>query len=76
MGTGLLLGDLPPQLLHSVTGIEFGGFLWHSGRPSSFFVLTATYAVVVVVFYWIFAKKFGARKWRSIRTRSKTRPNT
>ncbi len=58
MGTGLLLGDLPPQLLHSVTGIEFGGFLWHSGRPSSFFVLTATYAVVIVAFYLIFAKKF------------------
>jgi len=57
MGTGLLLGDLPPQLLHSVTGIEFGGFLWHSGRPSSFFVLTATYAVVVLVFYRIFARK-------------------
>jgi Na+/H+ antiporter NhaD/arsenite permease-like protein len=57
MGTGLLLGDLPPQLLHSVTGIEFGGFLWHSGRPSSFFVLTATYAVVVIIFYKIFARK-------------------
>lgn len=57
MGTGLLLGDLPPQLLHSVTGIEFGGFLWHSGRPSSFFVLTATYAVVILAFYIIFAKK-------------------
>ena len=56
MGTGLLLGDLPPQLLHSVTGIEFGGFLWHSGRPSSFFVLTATYAVVVLVFYKLFAR--------------------
>ena len=62
MGTALLLGDLPPQLLHSVTGIEFDGFIWHSGRPSSFFVLTATYAVVVVVFYRIFAKKFQGQK--------------
>jgi Na+/H+ antiporter NhaD/arsenite permease-like protein len=61
MGTGLLLGDLPPQLLHSVTGIEFGGFLWHSGKPSSFFVLTATYAVVVIVFYKIFARKMKGR---------------
>jgi Na+/H+ antiporter NhaD/arsenite permease-like protein len=61
MGTGLLLGDLPPQLLHSVTGIEFGGFLWHSGRPSSFFVLIATYAVVIGVFYFIFAKKLKGR---------------
>jgi Na+/H+ antiporter NhaD/arsenite permease-like protein len=62
MGTGLLLGDLPPQLLHSVTGIEFGGFLWHSGRPSSFFVLTATYAVVIIVFYKIFARKMKGMK--------------
>lgn len=62
MGTGLLLGDLPPQLLHSVTGIEFGGFLWHSGRPSSFFVLTATYVVVIAVFYWIFSRKFRGQK--------------
>jgi len=66
MGTGLLLGDLPPQLLHSVTGIEFGGFLWHSGRPSSFFVLTATYAVVVLVFYFIFAKKLRGQKMEFI----------
>jgi Na+/H+ antiporter NhaD/arsenite permease-like protein len=62
MGTGLLLGDLPPQLLHSVSGIEFGGFLWHSGRPSSFFVLTATYAVVISVFYFIFARKLKGQR--------------
>ncbi|MEW6674098.1 MAG: SLC13 family permease [Thermodesulfobacteriota bacterium] len=62
MGTGLLLGDLPPQLLHSVTGIEFDGFLWHSGRPSSFFVLTATYVFVILVFYFIFAKKLRGQK--------------
>ncbi|MFZ7128235.1 MAG: SLC13 family permease [Desulfobacterales bacterium] len=57
MGTALLLGDLPPQLLHSVTGIEFDGFIWHSGRPSSFFVLTATYVVVVGAFYFVFKKR-------------------
>ena len=51
MGTALLLGDLPPQMLHSVTGIEFLGFIWHSGRPSSFIILTLTYLVVVAVFY-------------------------
>jgi Na+/H+ antiporter NhaD/arsenite permease-like protein len=62
MGTALLLGDLPPQLLHSVSGIEFDGFLWHSGRPSSFFVLTATYAVVVLVFYRIFARKLKGKR--------------
>ncbi len=54
MGTALLLGDLPPQMLHSVSGIEFLGFLWHSGRPSSFVILTATYVVVVVFFYFKF----------------------
>ncbi len=26
MGTAMLLGDLPPQMLHSVSGIEFSGF--------------------------------------------------
>jgi Na+/H+ antiporter NhaD/arsenite permease-like protein len=62
MGTALLLGDLPPQLLHSVTGIEFGGFIWHSGRPSSFFVLTATYLVVLAVFYFLFRKKFRGQE--------------
>jgi Na+/H+ antiporter NhaD/arsenite permease-like protein len=54
MGTALLLGDLPPQMLHSVTGIEFLGFIWHSGRPSSFFILTLTYLVVVAFFYFKF----------------------
>ena len=54
MGTALLLGDLPPQMLHSVSGIEFLGFIWHSGRPSSFIILTATYLVVVAYFYWKF----------------------
>jgi Na+/H+ antiporter NhaD/arsenite permease-like protein len=62
MGTGMLLGDLPPQLLHSVTGIEFGGFLWHSGRPSSFFVLLATYFVVIVIFYFIFSRTMRGQK--------------
>lgn len=60
MGTGLLLGDLPPQLLHSVTGIEFGGFIWHSGRPSSFFVLTLTYFFTVGAFFFVFKKKYQA----------------
>jgi Na+/H+ antiporter NhaD/arsenite permease-like protein len=59
MGTAMLLGDLPPQLLHSVTGIEFSGFLWHSGRPSSFFILLATYVPTLIIFYLIFRKKFA-----------------
>lgn len=51
MGTALLLGDLPPQMLHSVSGIEFLGFIWHSGRPSSFLILTVTYLLVCGLFY-------------------------
>lgn len=62
MGTAMLLGDLPPQMLHSVSKIEFWGFIWHSGRPSSFFVLTATYIVTCTVFYFIFAKKYQGLK--------------
>ncbi len=56
MGTALLLGDLPPQMLHSVSGIEFAGFIWHSGRPSSLLILTATYIVVCLFFYFKFLK--------------------
>jgi Na+/H+ antiporter NhaD/arsenite permease-like protein len=56
MGTALLLGDLPPQMLHSVSGVEFMGFIWHSGRPSSFIILTATYLIVCAIFYFKFKK--------------------
>jgi Na+/H+ antiporter NhaD/arsenite permease-like protein len=56
MGTALLLGDLPPQMLHSVSGIEFAGFIWQLGRPSSFPILTATYLVTVGVFYLKFRR--------------------
>jgi len=62
MGTALLLGDLPPQMLHSVSGIEFGGFLWHSGRPSSFFILLISYIITVAFFYWRFSMKYRGIK--------------
>jgi Na+/H+ antiporter NhaD/arsenite permease-like protein len=52
MGTALLLGDLPPQMLHSVSGIEFGGFIWQFGRPSSFIILTVTFLIVCTYFYF------------------------
>ena len=32
MGTALLLGDLPPQMLHSVSGAEFLDFIRNSGE--------------------------------------------
>lgn len=62
MGTALLLGDLPPQMLHSVSGVEFLGFLWHSGRPSSFPILTLTYLMVIVFFYFKFRQIYGTQK--------------
>jgi Na+/H+ antiporter NhaD/arsenite permease-like protein len=51
MGTALLLGDLPPQMLHSVSGAEFRDFLWQHGRPSSFPILMVTFAVTLAAMY-------------------------
>jgi len=62
MGTAMLLGDLPPQMLHSVSGIEFGGFMWHSGRPSSFFILLISYIITVSFFYWRFSKLYRRKR--------------
>jgi Na+/H+ antiporter NhaD/arsenite permease-like protein len=59
MGTALLLGDLPPQMLHSVSGVEFLGFIWHSGRLSSFPILTLTYLIVIVFFYFKFRRSYS-----------------
>ena len=61
MGTAMLLGDLPPQMLHSVSGIEFGGFLWFSGRPSSFFILLISYIITTGFFYWKFSKMYQGK---------------
>lgn len=47
MGTALLLGDLPPQMLHSVSGAEFLDFIWQHGRPSSFPILMVTFALTL-----------------------------
>lgn len=51
MGTALLLGDLPPQMLHSVSGIEFGDFIWQFGRPSSFPILMVTFLITLGAMY-------------------------
>lgn len=59
MGSALLLGDLPPQMLHSVTGIEFLEFIWQDGRPSSFPILTLTFLVTVLAFYFFKFRKFS-----------------
>ncbi len=58
MGTAMLLGDLPPQMLHSVAKIEFSGFLWFMGRPSSFFILSISYLCTCGIFYLWFRGKY------------------
>jgi len=61
MGTALLLGDLPPQMLHSVAGVEFGDFIWHQGRPSSFPILMVTF-LITLAFMWVYGfRKAGKR---------------
>ena len=51
MGTALLIGDLPPQMLHSVAGAEFFDFIWQFGRPSSFPILMLTFAITLGAMY-------------------------
>jgi Na+/H+ antiporter NhaD/arsenite permease-like protein len=51
MGTAMLLGDLPPQMLHSVSGAEFFDFIWQFGRPSSFPLLMVTFVITLAFMY-------------------------
>ncbi len=51
MGSAMLLGDLPPQMLHSVAGAEFMDFFWHQGRPSSFPILVVTFGITLAAMY-------------------------
>ncbi len=57
MGSALLLGDLPPQMLHSVSGAEFPEFIWQMGRPSSFPILTVTFLISALIMYRFKFKK-------------------
>jgi Na+/H+ antiporter NhaD/arsenite permease-like protein len=59
MGTALIIGDLPPQMLHSVAGAEFFDFIWQFGRPSSFPILMTTFLVTLGAMY---AYGFRGRK--------------
>ncbi|MEK7876788.1 MAG: SLC13 family permease, partial [Pseudomonadota bacterium] len=61
MGTALLLGDLPPQMLHSVSGVEFRDFIWHQGRPSSFPILMVTFIITLGFMYVYGFRKAGKR---------------
>lgn len=66
MGTALLLGDLPPQMLHSVSGIEFPEFIWQMGRPSSFIILIITFVLTSFLFYQFkFKKMFSIKNFDS-----------
>ena len=47
MGTALIIGDLPPQMLHSVAGAEFFDFIWQFGKPSSFPILMTTFIITL-----------------------------
>jgi len=47
MGTALIIGDLPPQMLHSVAGAEFFDFIWQHGRPSSLPILMVTFIITL-----------------------------
>ncbi|MFN0305652.1 MAG: SLC13 family permease [Burkholderiales bacterium] len=53
MGTALIIGDLPPQMLHSVAGAEFFDFIWHKGRPSSFPILMVTFVITLAAMWYI-----------------------
>ncbi|MGH7314685.1 MAG: SLC13 family permease [Candidatus Rokuibacteriota bacterium] len=59
MGTALIIGDLPPQMLHSVAAAEFFDFVWQFGRPSSFPILMATFLITLAAMY---AYGFRGRK--------------
>jgi Na+/H+ antiporter NhaD/arsenite permease-like protein len=59
MGTALLLGDLPPQMLHSVAGAEFPDFIWQHGRPSSFPILMVTFTITLAVMYVYGFRRIG-----------------
>jgi Na+/H+ antiporter NhaD/arsenite permease-like protein len=60
MGSAMLLGDLPPQMMHSVSGAEFFDFIWHQGRPSSFPILSVTFLLTLGIMYWMTFRKFKA----------------
>ncbi len=59
MGTALLLGDLPPQMLHSVAGAEFFDFIWQHGRPSSFPILMVSFIITLAFMYFYGFRSIG-----------------
>ena len=62
MGSALIIGDLPPQMLHSVAGAEFFDFIWHQGRPSSFPILMITFFATLGIMWFYGFRKAGRRR--------------
>jgi Na+/H+ antiporter NhaD/arsenite permease-like protein len=62
MGSALIIGDLPPQMLHSVAGAEFFDFIWHQGRPSSFPILMVTFFATLGIMWAYGFRKAGRRR--------------
>ncbi|MGZ8153941.1 MAG: SLC13 family permease [Burkholderiales bacterium] len=62
MGSALIIGDLPPQMLHSVAGAEFFDFIWHQGRPSSFPILMVTFFLTLAFMWWYGFRRAGTRR--------------
>ncbi len=63
MGSAMLLGDLPPQMLHSVAGAEFMDFFWQHGRPSSFPILVVTFVVTLGAMYAYGFRGYGRQNF-------------
>jgi Na+/H+ antiporter NhaD/arsenite permease-like protein len=61
MGSALLLGDLPPQMLHSISGAEFMEFIWSQGRPSSLPILMVTFVITLTAMYAYGFRAHGRR---------------
>lgn len=56
MGVGLMLGDITPQMLHTIAGAEFMDFVIFQGKPGSFFVLWLTFIIVLSIYSKRFLK--------------------
>jgi Na+/H+ antiporter NhaD/arsenite permease-like protein len=56
MGVGLMLGDITPQMLHTIAGAEFMDFVVFHGKPGSFFVLLSTFVIVLAIYSRSFLK--------------------
>jgi Na+/H+ antiporter NhaD/arsenite permease-like protein len=61
MGTALLLGDLPPQMLHGVAGAEFLDFIWFRGAPSSLPLLSLSFILTLLMLYLLWFKATRTR---------------